>query len=67
MSSGEAKIETGDVIIGNNVYIGPNSIIAQSVKVGGNVIIGANTFVDFDIESNSKVYQERTTKITSID
>ena len=67
LSSGEAKIETGDVIIGNNVYIGPNSIITQSVTVGDNVIIGANTFVDFDIESNSKVYQERTTKITSID
>ena len=67
LTSGEAEISKGDVTIGNNVYIGPNTIISHSVTIGDNVIIGANTFINFDIESNTKVYQERLTKTIDID
>lgn len=40
--------------IGNNVYIGPNAIIAKGVSIGDNVVIGANSFVNRDIPSNSR-------------
>ncbi|MCI8396878.1 MAG: acyltransferase [Clostridia bacterium] len=43
------------VQIGNNVFIGMNSIIMQGVTIGNNVIIGANSVVNKDIPSNSVV------------
>ena len=43
------------VSIGNNVFIGMNTVILQGVTIGDNVIIGANTLVNRDIPSNSIV------------
>ncbi|WP_292467133.1 acyltransferase [Methanolobus sp.] len=42
----------GKVKIGNNVYIGAQSIIMPGVSIGDNVIIGANSVVLSDIPSN---------------
>lgn len=41
----------GEVSIGNNVFIGMNSIILRNVKIGDNVIIGAGSVVSKDCES----------------
>jgi len=41
------------IIIGNNVFVGANSIILPSVKIGNNVVIGAGSVVVKDIPSNS--------------
>lgn len=40
-------------IIGNNVYIGPNSNLVENVSVGSNVTIGAGSVVTKDIPSNA--------------
>lgn len=48
---GYAKI--GRVEIGNNVFIGTESVILCNTKIGNNVIIGANSTVTKDIPSNS--------------
>lgn len=40
------------VIIGNNVWIGMNSIILKGVRIGDNTIIGAGSVVTKDIPSN---------------
>jgi acetyltransferase-like isoleucine patch superfamily enzyme len=40
-------------VIGNNVQIGANSIIAPGVTIGDNVVIGALSYVNKDIPSNS--------------
>lgn len=45
----------GSVKIGNNVFIGMNSIIMKDVEIGDNVIIGANSVVCGNIPSNSVV------------
>jgi acetyltransferase-like isoleucine patch superfamily enzyme len=50
------KVETAPVVIGNNVYIGPNAIIAMGCCIGDRVVIGANSFVNKDIPSNLKVF-----------
>lgn len=50
----QKEVSKAKVKIGNNVYIGPNSIIAKGVEIGDNVIIGANSFVSKNISSNSK-------------
>ena len=43
------------VTLGNNVYIGQNTLIAEGITVGNNVIIGCNSFVNKDVISNSVV------------
>lgn len=43
---------SGKVNIGNNVFIGMNSIILRGVNIGDNVIIGAGSIVSRDCESN---------------
>lgn len=45
----------GDVIIGNNVFVGANSTILCNTRIGNNVIIGANSLVNKDIPDNSVV------------
>jgi virginiamycin A acetyltransferase len=40
-------------IIGNDVWIGANSVILQGVKVGNGAVIGANSVVTHDIEPYS--------------
>ena len=43
----------GVPIIGNNVYIGPNSVIAGKVIISDDVLIGACTFVNIDLPQGS--------------
>lgn len=50
------EIKTADVKIGNNVYIGPNTVISKGVSIGDNVVIGSNSFVNKDIPSNLKAF-----------
>ena len=38
--------------VGNNVWIGGNTVITPGVKIGDNVIIGAASVVTKDIEDN---------------
>ena len=45
----------GKIIIGNNVFIGINSIILPGVTIGNNVVIGAGSIVNKDIPDNSVV------------
>ena len=42
----------GKIKIGNNVFIGINSIILAGVNVGDNVVIGAGSIVNKDIPDN---------------
>jgi acetyltransferase-like isoleucine patch superfamily enzyme len=41
------------VKIGDNVYIGQNTLISEGVTIGSNVIIGCNSFVTRDLSSNA--------------
>lgn len=41
--------------IGNNCYLGPNTIIAKGVEIGDGSIIGANSFVNRSFSANSKL------------
>jgi acetyltransferase-like isoleucine patch superfamily enzyme len=55
ISGGIEKYEYKKTIIGNNCYIGPNTVIAKGVKIGNGVIIGANSFVNRNIPDSSKI------------
>ncbi|MBE6649594.1 MAG: acyltransferase [Ruminococcaceae bacterium] len=43
----------GRVTIGNNVFIGAETVILPGVTIGNNVVIGANSTVTHDIPDNS--------------
>ena len=43
-------------VIGNDVYIGANSVVFGEITIGNNVIIGAGSIVDKDVPDNSTVF-----------
>lgn len=43
---------SGSIVIGENTFVGVNSIISKSVTIGKNVIIGAGSVVTKDIPDN---------------
>lgn len=45
----------GPIILGDNIFIGVDSIILQNVKIGNNVIVGCRSIVTKDIPDNSVV------------
>ncbi len=47
------KEKIGCIEIGDNVFVGTNSIILYNVKIGSKVIIGAGSIVNKDIPDNS--------------
>jgi len=42
-----------NTVIGNNVFIGANSVVLPGVTIGNNVVIGAGSVVSTDIPDNS--------------
>lgn len=49
----------GEVVIGNNTWIGERVVILPNVHIGDNVIIGANSVVAHDIPKDSVVVGTR--------
>ena len=49
---GEMISSSGKVVLGDNVFVGPNSIILKGTKIGNNTIIGAGSIVTHDIPSD---------------
>jgi maltose O-acetyltransferase len=52
-TSENKKKYSGDVNIGNGVWIGANVFINPNINIGNNVIIGANSVVTKDIPDNA--------------
>ena len=48
-------LETGSVVIGNNVWIGAKAIVLNNVTIGDNAVIGAGSVVTKDVAPNSIV------------
>lgn len=62
---GYAKI--GRVVIGNNVFIGAESVVLPNVKIGDDVIVGANSTVTKDLESGYVYVGSPAKKICSVE
>lgn len=56
LSSKKEPIQRSPVSIGNNVYIGPNTVITKGITIGNNVIIGAFSLVNKSIADNCTVF-----------
>lgn len=57
----------GRVTIGNNVFIGAESVVLPGVTIGDNVIIGANSTVTHDIPANSVAVGSPARVISTLD
>lgn len=55
LSGGKCNYNAKPEIIGDNVYIGSQSIIAPGVAIGDKSVIGANSFVNYDVKEASIV------------
>ncbi|WIF72397.1 acyltransferase [Proteus vulgaris] len=53
---------TAPIVIGENVWIGSNSIILKGVTIGNNCIIAAGSIITRDIPNNTIIIQKRTSK-----
>jgi serine O-acetyltransferase len=51
--------------IGNNVYVGVNSVIAGDIIINDNVLIGACSFINKDVEMNSVMLGNPVIKISN--
>lgn len=67
LQSGGVFGASGVVEIGNNVFIGMDSIITRGVKIGDNVIIGTGSVVTKDLPSNGVYAGVPAKRIMSID
>ncbi|MDA7510422.1 acyltransferase [Verrucomicrobia bacterium] len=56
VSGGREPYEYAETEIGDNCYLGPNSIVAKGVKIGSGSVIGANSLVLKSIPAGSKAY-----------
>ena len=54
------KFKTSPVIIGNNVWIGANTVILRGTEIGDNCVIGAGSVIKGKYEANSVIVQKRT-------
>jgi maltose O-acetyltransferase len=52
MSLDYVKYKSGNIIIGNYVWIGANVFINPGITIGNNSVIGANSVVSHDIPAN---------------
>lgn len=56
ISGGVAEYDYAPVTIGNNCYIGPQTVIAKGVTIGAGSIVGALSYVDRDVSPGAKVW-----------
>ncbi|MDP2492205.1 acyltransferase [Vibrio splendidus] len=54
-SNGKRKYYYGSITIGDNVFIGVNTVILPNVDIGNNVIVGAGSVVTKPVPDNSVV------------
>ncbi|WP_440956439.1 acyltransferase [Methanosarcina sp. Mfa9] len=59
--------ERGKVKIGNNVFVGVDSVILPNITIGNNVVIGAKSLVNSDIPPNSIAFGIPCKRIKNLD
>lgn len=61
------KFKDGEIIIGDNVWIGAGAIILRGTRIGNNSVIGAGTVVKGDVPACSLVVGDRKNSIRKLD
>ncbi len=64
--SGQGK-NRGTPVLGNNVYVGANAVIAGRIIIGNDVVIGANSLVNKPVSNNTIVLGVPAKAVKTID
>lgn len=56
ISGGARGAERAPTSIGNNCYIGPNTVVAKGVRIGDGCVVGANSLVLHDLPPGAKAF-----------
>ena len=57
------KYKTSPIDIGNNVWIGANTVILRGTKIGDNCVVGAGCVLKGNFPANSVIVQKRQTSV----
>ncbi len=57
------KYKTGSIEIGNNVWVGSNTVILRGTKIGDDVVIGAGSIVKGEVPAGTVYIQKRITEM----
>jgi len=60
------KYKTGAVKIGNNVWIGANTVILRGTELGDNCVVGAGSIVKGKYEAGSVIIQKREDEVRKL-
>lgn len=60
------QYKTAPIVIGNNVWIGANSVILRGSVIGDNAVIAAGSIVKGKVESDVVLIQKRLTELKKI-
>lgn len=58
------RLVKGEVVIGQNVWIGSNVVILRNTKIGDNAVIAAGSVVKGDVPENSVFFNKRNNEIS---
>ncbi|MBR4502324.1 MAG: acyltransferase [Clostridia bacterium] len=61
------KFKTAPIKIGDNVWIGANTVILRGTEIGNNCVIGAGSVVKGKYEDGSVIVQKRTVDVRKIE
>ncbi len=55
----QRKLKVASVSIGDNCFVGANSIIMPGVKIGSNSVIGAGSYIDSNIPNSTIIHPKQ--------
>lgn len=61
------KFKTAPVTIGNNVWIGANTVILRGTSIGDNCVVGAGSVIKGTFSPNSLIVQKRYTNVINLE
>jgi len=64
--SGKLKFKTSPIVIGDNVWIGANTVILRGTVIGDNCVIGAGSVIKGHYTDNQVIVQKRETEVTEM-
>ena len=57
------KFKTAPITIGNNVWIGANTLILRGTTIGDNCVVAGGSVIRGNYPSNTVIIQKRTTEV----
>lgn len=55
----DSGVKAGTPVIGDNVFLGTNSIVVGKIKIGNDVLIAPGAYVNFDVPDHSIMVEIR--------